>query len=266
MTRIVTALYDTMAEAELALAYLNSEVAIDDGDIVDHSPAGAALLERVKLSPEERRSCAREMADGGYLLIAQVKSGESADRIVKLLEDIPPDAMGKEPPADDVLELSATLDEADAAPPQTHADEEEGSPVAEGDLRLGRREVVRGGASVRVPAEAPREQDVESILQQAGTQASAASRRLGEEELEQGGLLRERMFEFTGTREEAIVSKHAFVREELVVRKSIERRTERVAETVRRTEVETEIFGGAEERPAFSGFAPSEQPGLRRRG
>jgi stress response protein YsnF len=58
-------------------------------------------------------------------------------------------------------------------------------------------------------------------------------------------------------REEAVVSKQAFVREELIVKKTIERRVEQIDETVRRTEVETERLPGGESRPAFSGFASS---------
>jgi stress response protein YsnF len=41
-------------------------------------------------------------------------------------------------------------------------------------------------------------------------------------------------------REEAVVSKEAFVREEVVVRKRVTERIEEVRDTVRRTEVETE--------------------------
>jgi stress response protein YsnF len=41
-------------------------------------------------------------------------------------------------------------------------------------------------------------------------------------------------------REEAVVTKEAVVREELVVKKTIEKRVERIQETVRRTAVEME--------------------------
>lgn len=265
MTRIVTALYDTMAEAELALAHLNSEVSLDGGDIVDRSPAGAAVLERVNLSAEERASCAREMEHGGYLLIAQVKSGQSAERIVRLLEEIPPDGMGKEPA------VSEAAPAVTAAAPVVVIDEpvieEQPNPIVEEELRLGKREVVRGGARVRAQvSEHPAQLEVEMFGEHAGVERRLVHRRLSEEELEHGGLLRERMFEFTEAREEAIVSKEAFVREQLIVKKSIERHTQRIEETVRRTEVETERLGGAGQRPAFSGFAAGGQadPALRR--
>ena len=42
------------------------------------------------------------------------------------------------------------------------------------------------------------------------------------------------------TREEAVVSKEARVKEELVVRKDVDQRTETVSDTVRSTEVEVE--------------------------
>ncbi len=65
-------------------------------------------------------------------------------------------------------------------------------------------------------------------------------RRLSDEEVEQGGLLQERVIEITEIGEEAVVTKEAFVREELVVTKSLHRRVARIDETVRRTQVETE--------------------------
>lgn len=49
---------------------------------------------------------------------------------------------------------------------------------------------------------------------------------------------RERTIEVTATAEEAVVSKEARVKEEIVVRKDAEERTETVSGTVRRTEVE----------------------------
>ena len=49
---------------------------------------------------------------------------------------------------------------------------------------------------------------------------------------------RERTIEVTATAEEAVVAKEARVKEEIVVGKDTEERTETVSDTVRRTEVE----------------------------
>jgi stress response protein YsnF len=69
---------------------------------------------------------------------------------------------------------------------------------------------------------------------------SGQGRVLSEAELAESGLLRERVIEIGEMREEAVVSKQAVVREELVIRRDVEERTERVSETVRRTEVDIE--------------------------
>lgn len=99
------------------------------------------------------------------------------------------------------------------------------------EARVGDTRLVRGGARVAGLA----------------GEASAAmpppppqGRILSEAEIAQSGLLRERVIEIGEMREEAIVSKQAVVREELVVRRDVEERVEKVAETVRRTEVDVE--------------------------
>ncbi|HYW17505.1 MAG TPA: DUF2382 domain-containing protein [Allosphingosinicella sp.] len=65
-------------------------------------------------------------------------------------------------------------------------------------------------------------------------------RSISEAEMAESGLLRERVIEIGEMREEAVVSKQAVVREELVVRRDVEERTERVSDTLRRTEVDIE--------------------------
>ncbi len=53
-------------------------------------------------------------------------------------------------------------------------------------------------------------------------------------------LFQERTIEMDEKREEAVVSKEARVKEELVVKKDVEQRTETISDTVRSTEVEIE--------------------------
>ncbi len=55
---------------------------------------------------------------------------------------------------------------------------------------------------------------------------------------------------------DAAFSKQAVVREELVVRKDVEQRTERIAGTLRRTEVDVEE--GAGDHSAFCSFGGGE--------
>jgi hypothetical protein len=95
----------------------------------------------------------------------------------------------------------------------------------------------------------PSSKDIELIEEHARVERRPSTRLIAEEELAAGGLLQERVIEVAQMREEAVVNKQAFVREEVVVSKSVERRVERIDETVRRTEVEVDRLEG--ERPAF---------------
>jgi hypothetical protein len=113
---------------------------------------------------------------------------------------------------------------------------------AEGEAaRLGERQVVRGGASVSIEADPPLPPEP----------ADEPGRRISDEEVAAGGLLTERVIEFGETREEAVVTKPVHVREELIVRRQVETRTERISDTVRRTEVDVErIEPGPEQASA----------------
>jgi uncharacterized protein (TIGR02271 family) len=132
---------------------------------------------------------------------------------------------------------------------------EERIPLVEEELRIGKREVVSGGTRVRsFTREVPVQEEVELLYEETSITRRPVNRRLTEEEVAQGGLLQERVVEVTQMREEAVVTKEAFVREEVVVTKNVARRVEQINETVRRTEVETQPLG-PEGRTAFGGFA-----------
>jgi len=250
MSRTVTALYGTREEAERALRALTAEVSLAHAEIYGRTPGGASALGQVDLTPEERASCEAKMASGDYMLLAQVHSGEQPDRIIAVLERIADEDTSRVDfnAAGEVMGAAA----APAAPAAPVA--EETVPVIEEELRVGTREVVRGGARVHAHVEdVPVQQDVELIEEHARVERRPASRLVPEAELAAGDLLRERVIEIAQMREEAVVSKQAFVREEVVVSKSVERRVERIDDTVRRTEVEVDRLEG-EERPAFSGL------------
>ena len=112
--------------------------------------------------------------------------------------------------------------------------DEQSIPIVEQRLRVGKREVDRGGVRVRsYVVEEPvheevslREEHVEVERRPArGTAADEAD-------------FRERTIELSERAEEAVVAKDAVVKEEVVVRKTAEERTESVDDTVRRTEVD----------------------------
>jgi stress response protein YsnF len=96
-------------------------------------------------------------------------------------------------------------------------------------LRVGEAISRRGGATVRIAAET-----------QAVALSPPATPRVADSELAAQGLLIGRVVEVNAMHQEPVVSKGTAIREELVVRKSVERHTERIDDTLRRTEAEVE--------------------------
>ena len=110
--------------------------------------------------------------------------------------------------------------------------------LAEERLRVGKREVERGGVRVRsYVVETPVTEQVSLREEHVNIE-----RRPTEERVATAGedLFRERTLEVRETAEEAVVAKEAFVREELVVNKDVGQRTEIIKDTVRRTEVDVD--------------------------
>ena len=115
---------------------------------------------------------------------------------------------------------------------------EEAIPIVEEQLRIGKREVERGGVRVRsYVVETPIEEQV-----RLRDETLHVERRPVERELRPGDAapFQEKTIEVTETDEEAVVSKTARVKEELVVRKDVAEHTETVRDSVRRTEVDIE--------------------------
>jgi uncharacterized protein (TIGR02271 family) len=116
--------------------------------------------------------------------------------------------------------------------------QEEHIPVYEEELKLGKRVVEQGHVRVRVYT-------VEHPVQEGLTlreERVAVERRPVDRPATgmPGQAFRERTVDVTTHREEPVVSKEARVKEEIVVRKEADQRTETVRDTVRRTEVEVE--------------------------
>ena len=234
MSQIVTALYDSREEAARALSALRAEVSLAHAGVYDQSDARLQALRHVDLTPEERAACEAKLATGDYLLLARARSGEGPDDIISVLERV-----AAEPPRETRPPAPAQVANRAGDTPSVVA--EERIPLVEEELQVGKREVVRGGARVRSRVEeVPVAREIELISEFVRVSTRPASRPVSEQELEQGGLLRERVIEIAQVREEAVVSKDVVVREEVVVTKTTERRVEQIHETVRRTEVETE--------------------------
>jgi len=226
---------------------------------------------------EDRYTYAEGVRRGGYLLTARVPEG---------LEDQAADALERHDPVDldqrveswrqegwtgypagatstdagaataGVVSGASELRRSDfgaggsGAATAPNAAGEEVIQAAEEQLRVGKREVGRGGVRVRsYVTERPVEEQVE--LQQ---ERVTVERRPVDRELAPGeAAFQERSIEAVERGEEAVVSKTARVTEEIGLRKDIERETETVRDTVRKQEVEVE-----DERAAGSSGSTGE--------
>jgi len=114
---------------------------------------------------------------------------------------------------------------------------EESVQLMEEQLRVGKREVGRGSVRVRsYVVEQPVEEQVDLRQERVTIERRPVNREIAPGE----AAFQERTIEAVERGEEAVVSKTARVTEEIGIRKDVERETETVRDTVRRTEVEVE--------------------------
>jgi uncharacterized protein (TIGR02271 family) len=112
-------------------------------------------------------------------------------------------------------------------------------PLAEEELRIGKREVNRGRVRVRsYVVEEPVSEDVNLREETVHVERRPVDRNITASDADD--LFRERTIEVEERGEEAVVSKTARVREEVAIGKDVEERTETVSDKVRRTEVEVD--------------------------
>jgi uncharacterized protein (TIGR02271 family) len=180
------------------------------------------------------------MRRGGHLLTARVED-QYADEVIVLLENA--DAIDLERRADEWRAegwTGPTRTTAESTGTGTsRARSEEAIPVVQERLRVGKREVNRGGVRVRsYVVEEPVEEQVNLREERVDVERRPVGRRVQPGAADD--LLQDRTIEMTESAEEAIVSKDAEVTEEVVVRKFEGERTEGVSDTVRRTEVDVE--------------------------
>jgi uncharacterized protein (TIGR02271 family) len=234
MARSINALYDTRPEAEVAKARLAAEAGVEDVRIL--GKGSAEDLGKLDLSDPDRKRYAEGLASGASLLTAKVGGREDEAKIIKILAQAAAPTAGA---------AGATQQVAQAR-----------IPLVEEELRIGKREVVSGGARVNTRvSEVPAEAQVTLKQERLEVDRRPASRTMSDADVVAGGLLKRRVIEISEMREEPVITKEAFVREEIVIHKTVEERTETIHDTVRRTEVDVEeLHGGG---PAASRTASS---------
>jgi uncharacterized protein (TIGR02271 family) len=132
-------------------------------------------------------------------------------------------------------------------------------PVVEEELRVGKREVQRGGVRVyqRVQ-EKPVSEQVELREERVNVERRPVDRPASEADfanIKDGAAI-----EMRESAEEAVVSKTARVVEEVIVNKEATQRTEQVNDTVRRTDVDVQQVGASDTRGAgMSGMADDDE-------
>jgi len=279
MSRTVTALYDTRAEAEAARQRLSSEVNLSDAKIIDqdsHSSGSAdGSLNHVPMTHEDRHAYGEGLRRGGFMLCAEVGGHEDADKIVRLLEEsgsVDFDQRQEEWRQDGWASQGATAGSTAGiatsgttgtssamASGQTGSDRtiaEETIPIVEEELVVGKREVERGGARVRsYVREVPVNEQVTLREEHVSVERRPVDQRLSSADLDSGDLLRDREVEVTAMGEEAVVGKEARITEEVVVRKTADQHVEQIDDTVRHTEVDVDDdTRTGSDRSAFGGF------------
>jgi len=122
-------------------------------------------------------------------------------------------------------------------------------PVVEEEVKVGKREVQRGGVRIfqRV-SEKPIEEDVKLREERVTVERTPVNKPASEADL---SAFKEGSTEVRATGEEAVVSKAARVVEEVRVGKEVNERTEHIKEKVRRTDVDVENLPEQEYRSHF---------------
>lgn len=274
MSRTLTALFDTRADAEAAKDRLKaSNVDVSHVHIHDQSSEGFSAtgdyssdenqgfwskLKGMALPDEDRHSYEEGVRRGGCVLTAEV-DGDQADEAARILEQSSSVDLDRRTddwrkggwdyrPRAATAATAAGIGTAATAGRTAMQDRmgmtdrnrtggEERIPVAEERLQVGKREVDRGHVKVRsYVVEKPVHEEVSLRDENISVDRRSIDRPLtGNED-----PFRERTVEMTARGEEAVVGKQAHVREEVVVRKDAGEHVEKIDDTVRQTKVEVE--------------------------
>jgi len=253
MSRTITAMFDSRSEAESAREQLRTATGAD-ARIIDKSSAGSegpgesrgfwADLKDAFMPDEDRTSYEEGVRRGGFLLCATVDESK-ADKACGILQSSGSvdfdsrEQQWREEGWTGHLVRNENIEQRGRTGERDDAVEEERIPIVDEQLRVGKREVNRGGAHVRsYVQETPVSEQVNLREENVSVERRPVDERLSSKDLSESDLLRERSIDMRATGEEAVIGKDARVKEELVVKKTADNRTENVQDTVRHTEVD----------------------------
>ncbi|HEV2569055.1 YsnF/AvaK domain-containing protein [Sphingomonas sp.] len=308
MSRTITAMFDSRSEAEQARSRLSSSgIEAERVRIIDQESAGSgsaggsspgqegffASLKDLFMPDEDRHAYGEGIRRGGYMLVAEVDESD-ADRACQLLDDggsidfeqrqsewrnqgwagyqsdRQAGAFGALSGSQETSRSDSTMASGNHLGTATDRNiEEEHIPIVNEELRVGKREVERGGARVRsYVRETPVHEQVNLREEHVEIERRPVSGEYREGALG-GDVFQDRTIEMTEHAEEAVVSKEARVQEELVIRKTAEEHVENIDDTVRHTEVDVDksnsAFGFDKDRDR-DGMSDSERAEFERSG
>lgn len=253
--RMINAFFDDRAEAERATERLISagiprtDIRVIDGqsDVATGVEAGTNdrggfwdTLADLFMPDEDRQTYAEGLRRGGYLVSVTV-STEQYEQALDILDDEGTIDIGAREQSWRSEGWGSHADdssESGSAPSRPGAgDTEDVISVAEEQLRVGKRDVSHGRVRVRsYVVETPVSEQVSLRAENVTVQRRSVDRPVTDGDR----LFEDRTIEVEERGEEAVVSKEARVREELVVNKQVGERTETVSDTVRHTAVEVD--------------------------
>lgn len=243
MEKAIVGVFDQPAEAQQARSALLSEgfssenVRITSSENVETSASGGRPAEHdesfgEKLASffgfgadEDREIYSEAVRRGSVVLVADVATDSEAIRAEDIMEDFHPI---------DIDERTSQWRESGWHAGETRI------PVVEEELEVGKRETRRGGIHVRSHTyEEPVEDEVTLREEHATVERRPADRAASDEDFQSGEV----DLEVHDTEERPVISKQARVKEEVVIGKEASDRTEKIRDSVRRTDVDVEEEG-----------------------
>ena len=255
MSRTVTALYDTKAEAEAARERLTSEVDVEGRAKIIDPPStsderGSPELDSIVLADEDRYAYREGLRRGGFRLCAEVDEDEDADKIISILEQTSGVDLEERQKSWRSEGWGAGVANREAGGSENRTSkrgnivDEERIPIVEEQLRVGKREIERGGVRVRsYLEERPASESVNLREEHVNVERRPVDQPISSANLDRDDLLKEREVEIRANAEKAVVAKEARVKEEVIIQKTADQRTEKVEGTVRNTRVEVDEAG-----------------------
>jgi len=271
----ITALFNSREEAEQVVRELEtlgvsrSNIIVQAGQASGGTGSSATTnevgfwesLKDLFLPEEDRYTYSEALKRGGTLVAVQRVTEGYVDRVTEVLNRHNPvdiDEREQSWRSEGWTGYQAGSSGATTDTARTASGREEVIPVAEEQLQVGKRQV--GGGRVRIRSYVV-EQPVQEQVTLRDERVNVERRPVDRPVTEGDRLFQDRTIDVEEKSEEAVVSKEPRVKEELVVKKDAQERTETVQDTVRRTEVEVEDESGQVSRTGSTGTTDRDRRG-----